>query len=67
MAQTAPWYSIRQRDGLVYHDDDHCPLGREIEEKYRRKGRRCRQQCRACAQLRDPARQAARLAELMPL
>ena len=67
MTQIAPWYSIRQRDGNVYHDDDQCPAAKDIPEKYRRRGHRCRQRCRACAALQDPAAQSQRLAELMPL
>jgi hypothetical protein len=67
MAQISPWYSIRQRDPNVYHDDDQCPLGRQIDQKYRMRGHRCRQRCRACAKLRDPALHSARLAELLPL
>jgi hypothetical protein len=42
MAQIQPWYSIRQRDLNVYHNDDRCPLGKEIDSKYRKMGRRCR-------------------------
>ncbi|MFL5403073.1 MAG: hypothetical protein ACJ8BF_09675 [Gemmatimonadales bacterium] len=67
MAQTPPWHSIRQRDGKVYHDDDQCPVAKEIDQKYRRTGHRCRQRCRACAKLRDPALHSARHAKLMPL
>jgi hypothetical protein len=66
MAQIPPWHSIRQRDGNVYHDDDECPVGKAIEEKYRRMGHRCRQRCRACAKLRDPALHSTRLAKLTP-
>jgi hypothetical protein len=58
MAQVSPWYSIRQRDGNVYHDDNQCPVGRAIDEKYRMKGHRCRQRCPACARLREPVAQA---------
>jgi hypothetical protein len=67
MAQIPPWHSIRQRDGNVYHDDDQCPAGKDIEQKYRRMGHRCRKRCPACARLRDPALHSARLAKLMPL
>jgi hypothetical protein len=67
MARIPPWYSIRQQDGNVYHDDNQCPLGREIEEKYRRTGHRCRVRCRACAKLSAPALTSQRLAKLTPL
>jgi hypothetical protein len=52
MAQILPWHSIRQSDRNVYHDDDQCPLGKGIDEKYRRMGHRCRQRCRSCDKLR---------------
>jgi hypothetical protein len=67
MSQISPWYSIRQRDGNIFHDDDQCPRGRAIEEKYRMKGHRCRQRCGACARLRDPATLSIRLAQLTSL
>lgn len=67
MAQIAPWYSIRRQDKNVYHDDDHCPVARDISDKYRMRGHRCRQRCRACARLRGPAAESIRRAELMPL
>jgi hypothetical protein len=51
MAQIQPWYSIRQRDLNVYHDDDRCPLGKEIDSKYRKMGRRCRTRCPFCVKL----------------
>ena len=67
MAQILPWHSIRQRDGKVFHDDDQCPVAKDIDQKYRRMGHRCRQRCRACAKLRDAAQQSTRLAQLTPL
>jgi hypothetical protein len=67
MTPIPPWHSIRQRDGNVYHDDDECPVAKEIDQKYRRAGHRCRRRCRECAKLRDPALQSSRLARLMPL
>jgi len=67
MAQISPWHSIRQRDGNVYHDDDQCPVGKAIDQKYRSMGHRCRQRCRVCAKLRDTALDSTRLARLTPL
>jgi hypothetical protein len=67
MAQITPWYSIRQRDRNVYHDDDQCPLGKGIDPKYRRVGQRCRKRCPACGKLRDPVLHSTRLAKLTPL
>jgi hypothetical protein len=67
MARIPPWHSVRRRDGNVFHDDDRCPVAKQIPEKYRSKGHRCRQQCRECAKLKEPAVQSALLAELMRL
>jgi hypothetical protein len=51
MARIPPWHSIRQRDGNVYHDDDQCPVGKEIDSKYRKRGHRCRTRCPFCTKL----------------
>lgn len=67
MAQIPPWYSIRQRDRNVYHDDDQCPVGREIDSKYRKMGHRCRLRCPSCTKLGAPALISERLARLTPL
>jgi hypothetical protein len=67
MAHIPPWYSIRQRDGNVYHDDDQCPVGKEIDSKYRKMGHRCRMRCHSCARLGVPALTSKRLAMLTPL
>jgi hypothetical protein len=61
MTQIPPWYSIRQRDRNVYHDDDQCPIGKEIDSKYRKPGRRCRARCPVCAKLGDPTLASKRL------
>jgi hypothetical protein len=58
---------MRQRDGNVYHDDDQCPIGNQVEIKYRKAGHRCRVRCRACAKLGAQALDSARLARLTPL
>jgi hypothetical protein len=67
MAQIPPWYSIRQADANVYHDDDRCPEGNAIDVKYRKPGRRCRARCRTCAKLGALLLDPKRLAELTPL
>jgi hypothetical protein len=67
MAQIPPWHSIRQRDANVFHDETGCPVGNEIDEKYRRAGHRCRQRCRVCARLRAEAQELSRLPHLMSL
>jgi hypothetical protein len=67
MAQIPPWHSIRQRDRNVYHDDDQCPVGREIDIKYRKAGHRCRSRCPVCTKLRAESQNVERLARLTPL
>lgn len=67
MAQTPPWHSIRQRDRNVFHDDDECPIGQEIDIKYRKMGHRCRTRCPTCTKLRAPLLTSERLARLTPL
>jgi hypothetical protein len=64
MAQIPPWYSIRQRDRNVFHDDDQCPVGKEIDIKYRKPGHRCRMRCPSCAKLGAMLRNPERLARL---
>lgn len=64
MSQILPWYSSRRGDRNVYHDNDQCPEGKEIEEKYRKNGRRCRPRCPACAKLQMATEQTERLAKL---
>jgi hypothetical protein len=67
MTRIAPWYSVRQQDKNVYHDDDQCPIGKEIDLRYRKPGHRCRMRCRACAKLGAPEVTSRRLALLEPL
>jgi hypothetical protein len=67
MAQTHPWHSIRSNDKSVYHDNDQCPVGRAIEDKYRKTGHRCRKRCPTCARLNSSVESAERLAQLTPL
>jgi hypothetical protein len=64
MAQIPPWYSIRQRDRNVFHDDDQCPIGKEIDIKFRKPGHRCRMRCPTCAKLGAMLRSPERLARL---
>ena len=67
MAQIPPWYSIRQRDGNVYHDNNQCPVGNAIDSKYRKAGHRCRLRCSTCAKLGAALEAPDRLARLTPL
>ena len=38
MSVTRPWYTILKQPRNVYHNNDRCTLGNNIEEKYRRSG-----------------------------
>jgi len=67
MAKVPPWYSIRQRDGNVFHDDDQCPIGNSIDLVYRKAGHRCRTRCRQCAKIEAELRSPERMARLTPL
>jgi hypothetical protein len=67
MAQIPPWYSFRPRDRNVYHDDDRCPVGKAIDIKYRKQGRRCKTRCAVCAKLQTGSAEAERLARLRPV
>jgi hypothetical protein len=67
MMQIPPWYSIRQRDRNVYHDNDQCPIGQKIDSKYRKAGHRCRMRCPVCAKLSALAETPQQLALLGPL
>jgi hypothetical protein len=67
MAQIPAWYSIRQKDRNVYHDNDQCPVGNAIEMKYRKPGHRCRNRCSVCAKLGAALLSSERLARLTPL
>ena len=67
MAQIPPWYSIRQQDRKVFHDEDQCPISREIDPKYRKRGHRCRSRCSSCARIGAALVSSERLARLTPL
>lgn len=43
-----PYYSISREDHPVYHDDDHCPYGRQIKPENRRPGTNGRTKCSHC-------------------
>ncbi len=67
MALIPPWYSFRPRDRNVYHDDDRCHVGNEIDVKNRKQGRRCKTRCAVCAKLQATSDDAERLARLRPV
>lgn len=67
MAKVSPWYSIRQQDRNVYHDNTECPEGNEIDHKYRKAGHRCRVRCPRCAKWDGDVQTRERAARLIPL
>lgn len=50
--KTSPWYSSKETDRRVYHDNTECTEGNNIENKYRRPGTDGRPLCQHCARLR---------------
>ena len=51
MTKVSPWHSVRESDRKVYHDNDACTEGNNIEQKYRRPGTDSRRRCEHCETL----------------
>lgn len=51
MSKVKPWHSIRETDRKVYHDNDRCTEGNNIETKYRKDGTDGRRKCEHCDRL----------------
>lgn len=51
MAKISPWHSTRESDPKVYHDNDACTEGNNIETKYRKAGTDGRRRCDHCTRL----------------
>lgn len=51
MSKVRAWHSIRESDRKVYHDNNKCTEGNNIEDRYRRDGTAGRRQCEHCARL----------------
>ncbi len=51
MTKVPPWHSVRETDPKVYHDNNECTEGNNIEPKYRRPGTDNRRKCDHCAHL----------------
>ncbi|HEY9015463.1 MAG TPA: hypothetical protein VIM84_10425 [Gemmatimonadales bacterium] len=62
-----PWHSMRQSDGNVYHDNSLCSRGQAVEQKYRKRGHRCRMRCSTCTKLASAEAAAAREAGSLAL
>ena len=48
MARCPAFHSVRENDPKVYHDDDACTEGNNIEPKNRRDGTDNRPRCKNC-------------------
>lgn len=51
MAKVAPFHSARIGTRNVYHDNDRCTEGNNIERQYRRSGTGGRPRCDHCNRL----------------
>lgn len=51
MAKVPPFHSILETDRNVYHDNDRCTEGNNIERKNRRDGIGGRPKCEHCQKL----------------
>jgi hypothetical protein len=51
MAKVSPWHSSRISDRNVYHDNDKCTEGNNIETKYHTSGTGGRPRCEHCSKL----------------
>jgi hypothetical protein len=49
--RVAPWHSVRVDDPRVYHDNNACTEGNNIEVRNRRAGTDNRRQCVHCEKL----------------
>jgi hypothetical protein len=63
MAKVKTYYSIRESDTRVHHDNDNCVVGKSIESYVRSSGTENRPLCKECERLdllEPPVIQAAR-------
>lgn len=51
MAKVSPFHSVRPNDPKVYHDNDQCTEGNNIETKNRKAGTDNRPRCDHCGRL----------------
>ena len=51
MAKVAAFHSVKPNDPQVYHDNDSCKEGNNIEKENKRPGTDGRRQCGNCAKL----------------
>ena len=51
MAKVAPFHSVKLYAKNVYHDNDKCTEGNNIETQYKRSGTANRPKCEHCQRL----------------
>lgn len=51
MAKVAPFHSTLEQDRNVYHDNDECTEGNNIEDRNRAQGTDGRPRCNRCSEL----------------
>lgn len=51
MAKVSPFHSSKETDRKVYHNNDQCTEGNNIEAKYRKSGTDGRPLCDRCSKL----------------
>jgi len=51
MAKVSPFHSIAPSDRKVYHDNDRCTEGNNIEPRNKRSGTAGRPRCEHCSRL----------------
>lgn len=51
MAKVSPFYSAKETDRKVYHDNDKCTEGNNIEKQNVRQGTGGRPRCEHCSRL----------------
>lgn len=51
MAKVSPFHSVKPNTSNVYHDNDKCTEGNNIESQYRRSGTGGRPRCAHCNRL----------------
>jgi hypothetical protein len=54
MAKVEPWHSSRDTDREVYHYNDQCTEGSQVEDQDRRPGTGNRKPCEECMRLTGP-------------
>lgn len=51
VGKVSPFHSVKETDRQVYHDDDQCTEGNNIEKENKRSGTDGRPKCERCKEL----------------